>query len=398
MRVLHVLHTSLPKISGYSIRSEYIIRFQKENGIEPMVVTGTQDANEGADRVELDGTSYCRTRPLGKLPPLARELSGMERLLWKVHACIREFSPDVVHAHSPILVGLPALAAARWHKLPFVFEVRDLWKNASVDRGKFSEDGLLYKSVTGLENLLFGQADAVVAICEKLRETVAPQIGTHTALHVVGNGVEVEAFSPRPARQDVRKRWGLAGKRCLGYIGAFQPYEGLPLLLSAMPLIRERIPEIHLMITGGGGVEPELRAQIAREGLEDMVTFTGRVPHDEVKNLYAIPELFVYPRYLSRTTALTTPLKPLEAMASGKPVLVSDVPAMLELVKAGETGDVFEAGNAAALAAKAIYILEDPARQKKMGAAARRWVEQERQWPHLVAGYRAIYDALPPRR
>lgn len=398
MRVLHVLHTSVPKISGYSIRSNYIVRFQKDNGIEPIVLTATQDENEGPDRLEIDGIVYNRTRPLAKLPPLARELSGMERLLWRVHQCIREFSPDVVHAHSPILVGLPALAAARWHKLPFVFEVRDLWKNASVDRGKFKEDGLLYRGVTGLENILFGNADAVVAICEKLRDTVAPQIGPHTALHVVGNGVEVEAFSPRPAQDDVRARWGLVGKRCLGYIGAFQPYEGLPLLISALPLIRAHIPEIHLMITGGGGVEPQLRDQIAREGVQDMVTFTGRVPHDEVKNLYAIPELFVYPRYLSRTTALTTPLKPLEAMASGKPVLVSDVPAMLELVKPGETGDVFEAGNAAALAAKAIYILEDPTRQQTMGVAARQAVEKERQWAHLVANYRAIYDALPPRR
>ncbi len=398
MRVLHVLHTSLPHIAGYTIRSNYIIRFQKDNDLEPYVVTSAQDPN-GGDREVIDGTTYLRTPSLpGKLPPGLREGMLMQRLLRQVHAAIQEFDPEIVHAHSPMLVGLPALAAARWHRLPFVYEVRDLWENASVDRGKFKEDGVFYKSARGAESFLFRHADAVVAICDSLRETIAPRMGRHTALHVVENGVEVEAFTPGRADEKTRARWGLQGKRCLGYIGTFQPYEGLSTLIAAMPTIAQAIPEAHLMITGAGGVEDELRAQVQRDGLDALVTFTGRVPHDEVKTLYTIPELFVYPRNLTRTTAITTPLKPLEAMATGKPVLVSNVGAMLELVKPGETGSVFRAGDQQDLADKAIEILADPARQEAMGQAARRYVEAERQWPKIVAKYTGIYAAIPPLR
>ncbi|MBW2733141.1 MAG: glycosyltransferase [Deltaproteobacteria bacterium] len=397
MRVLHALHLSLPFIAGYSIRSSYILRFQRQHGIDPVVVTSAQDPN-GETRVTIDDVVHVRTPDILTLPAGLREAELMHTMYRSVDACIREFQPDLVHAYSPVLVGLPAMLAAKRHKLPFVYEVRDLWENASVDRGKFKEDSLLYKGARGLETRVYKNADAVITICEALRESVAPRVGCNTALHVVPNGVEVERFTPANADDETKKKWKLDGKQVLGYIGTFQPYEGLSTALTAMPRIAAAIPNAHLMITGAGGVEEELRAQVTREGLEQLVTFTGRVPHEQVKELYAIPDLFVYPRVLTRTTALTTPLKPLEAMATGKPVLVSDVGAMLELVRPGETGMVFEAGNAEDFAAKAIHILEDPARRESMGQAARRYVEQERQWPTIIGRYPDIYGAIPTRR
>lgn len=397
MRVLHALHLSLPFIAGYSIRSSYILRFQREDGIEPFVVTSAQDPN-GDERVTIEEVVHVRTPDIPKLPPALREAELMRTMYRAVDAGIREFQPDLVHAYSPVLVGLPAMIAAKRHSLPFVYEVRDLWENASVDRGKFKEDSMLYKGARGLETLVYKNADAVITICEALRDAIAPRVGRHTALHVVPNGVEVEHFSPANADENTKAKWKLAGKRVLGYIGTFQPYEGLSTAITAMPRVAAAIDNAHLMITGAGGVEEQLRAQVAREGVEELVTFTGRVPHNVVKNLYSIPELFVYPRVLTRTTALTTPLKPLEAMATGKPVLVSNVGAMLELVRPGETGMVFEAGNAEDFAEKAIHVLEDPARQESMGQAARRYVEEERQWPKIIAKYPSIYGAIPKRR
>jgi PEP-CTERM/exosortase A-associated glycosyltransferase len=394
VRVLHVLHMSVPHIAGYSIRSNYITHFQQDNGIEPTVVTSCQDPN-GEERMVIDGVTYVRTPSIPNRPPLAREGTLMNRLFWNVRACIKEFRPQLIHAHSPVLVGLPAMLAARMSKIPFVYEVRDLWENASVDRGKFKEDSLMYKGAKGLETVVYKNADAVVTICEQLRNAVASRVGRKTALHVVKNGVEVAKFTPGEAKDEVRERYGLKGKRCIGYIGTFQPYEGLDTLVAAMPRIREKIPEAHLVITGKGGVEDQLREQVQRDKLQELVTFTGRVPHDQVKDLYQLSDMFCYPRISTRTTELTTPLKPLEAMATAKPVLVSDVGAMLELVRPGETGMIFRAGDSADLAEKAIHILEDPARRAEMGKAARVYVEHERQWPHIVAGYADIYKAIP---
>jgi PEP-CTERM/exosortase A-associated glycosyltransferase len=318
----------------------------------------------------------------------------MESLRRRIDAAIREWQPQVVHAHSPMLVGLPALAAARAHRLPFVYEVRDLWENASVDRGKFREGSLLYRVARGMETRVLARADAVVTICEKLREELAPRTGRPDRLSVVGNGVDTGSFRPEPADPAARARWGLEGKTVLGYVGTFQPYEGLETLIDALARIRVALPAAHLLITGSGGEEERLKARVRQQQLDNHVTFTGRLPHDQVRDAYAQADLMVYPRVMTRTTALTTPLKPLEAMAMGKPVIVSDVPAMHELVRPGETGLIFRAGDAADLAEKCLQILGEPAGCVQLGGRARDWVLAERQWSALVAGYQKVYASV----
>jgi len=392
MRVLHVLHTSLPYICGYAIRSDYIIRYQQEHGIEPVVVTSAQHPNGTLEREEINGVPHLRTPMLkGRQVPGARELQLMRALRKQIDASIREWRPQLIHAHSPMLVGLPALAAARAHGLPFVYEVRDLWENASVDRGKFRDGSAPYRLARGMETRVLARADAVVTICEKLRDVLAPRTGRPDRLAVVGNGVDTHSFTPLAPTPENRIRWGLEGKRVIGYVGTFQPYEGLETLIDAMPHIRQRQPAAHLLITGSGGEEQRLRARATELGLDPYITFTGRLPHNEVKEAYALADLMVYPRLMTRTTAITTPLKPLEAMAMGKPVIVSDVPAMHELVRPGETGLLFRAGDRADLADKCAQILSEPARCDELGRCAREWVLAERQWPHLVARYGAIY-------
>ncbi|HVY62520.1 MAG TPA: glycosyltransferase, partial [Planctomycetota bacterium] len=293
-----------------------------------------------------------------------------------------------------VLVGVPALRVARRAGVPLVYEVRDLWENASVDRGKFGLGGPFYRLARAAESRVLRGADAVVTICGGLRDELAPRVGRPGALHVVPNGVDADLFAARPPAAAVAARWGLAGKRVIAYVGTFQPYEGLDALIRALPAIAARVPAAHLLIAGSGGEERALRALTAALGLEARVTFTGRVPHAEVVDLYALADLLVYPRILTRTTALTTPLKPLEAMAMGRAVLVSDVPAMRELVRPGVTGLAFRAGDVDDLAREATRALEDGALAARLGAAARDWVLAERQWSTLVPGYGAIYEGL----
>ncbi len=394
VRVLHVLHASLPTVAGYTIRADSILRFQREQGLEPAVVTSAQHLNGDELYEEIHDIPHWRTRTLEGTPRTGvRELTLMRRLERRVDEAIRAFRPTLVHAHSPVLVGLPALWAARRHGLPMVYEVRDFWENASVDRGKFAEGSAKYRVARGLETLVFHGADAVVTICESLRSAIVPRAGKDPGkVFVVGNGVDPTVFSPRPASVEARRRWGVEGKRVLAYIGTFQPYEGLETLIAAMPRILAGAPDAHLLIAGEGGTEHELRAAVRAANLDAHVTFAGRVPHDEVRSIYALADLLVYPRTLTRTTALTTPLKPLEAMAMGRPVLVSDVPAMGELVQQGSTGLVFRAGDSDNLADQALAVLRDEARAAALGARGREWILARRTWPTLVAGYHAIYE------
>jgi PEP-CTERM/exosortase A-associated glycosyltransferase len=392
MRILHALHTSLPFICGYSIRSDYIIKNQVAQGLCPAVVTSAQHPN-GADlKEEVAGVSFWRTPALtGRQLPGLREWRLMGAMQSRIEEAVSEWKPNIIHAHSPMLVGLPALRVGRKLGIPVVYEVRDLWENASVDRGKFSTNSPRYRVARSLETHVLSHVNGVVTICEKLRDEIAPRSGREDRVFVVGNGVDIDHFVPMADPAEFRAHWKLDGKKVVGYVGTFQPYEGLDLLVSAMTEVVQKIPNAHLMITGSGGQEKELRAQTTAFGLDEHVTFTGRLPHDEVNNVYAMADLMVYPRILTRTTALTTPLKPLEAMAMAKTVLVSDVPAMQELVDPGKTGLSFRADDQCDLTGQITHALSDPAKCAEIGKNARDWVVKERAWPTLVSKYHEIY-------
>ena len=420
MRVLHVLHHSLPVVDGYSLRSRYTFQHQQALGLTLAAVTSAQQADDSGrpappgnaaegnrltpavvsgDRAlameTIDGIDYFRTPPYGgPAAPLIREALLMRALGRSIEAACRTFRPDVIHAHSPVLVGSPALRVAHARGIPFVYEIRDLWENASVDRGKFSETSVWYRLARGFDTRVLRRADAVVAICEALGRDLAPRLSAPDRLFIVPNGVDSRAFAPSEGPPSGSGRFTFPGKDVVGYIGSFQPYEGLDLLVSAVPALVRARPSAHVLIVGGGDTEPDVRRLADKLGVTAHVTFTGRVPHGAVREAYASADVLVYPRHLTRTTALTTPLKPLEAMAMGKAVVVSDVAAMRELVEPSVTGLTFRAGDAGDLAAVCARLLADPAARVRLGQAARQWVQRERDWSRTVARYLPIYNQL----
>jgi glycosyltransferase involved in cell wall biosynthesis len=169
-------------------------------------------------------------------------------------------------------------------------------------------------------------------------------------------------------------------------------------------VVRQR-PAAHLVIVGGSAgfagrsgtaspEEAELLSIVEANGLGAHVTFTGRIPHADVKEMYALADVAAYPRKFTRTTALTTPLKPLEAMAMAKAVITSDVPPMRELVADGTTGLLFRAGDVHDLARQCSRLLCHAELRRQLGNGAREWAVRERLWPALVARYAPLYQSL----
>jgi PEP-CTERM/exosortase A-associated glycosyltransferase len=398
MRILHVLHHSLPILSGYGIRTDYIVRSQKALGLQVAAVTASQQAADDTrayqPREVISGIDHWRTKePAVPNIPILRHWQLMHALERRVMDAIDEFHPDVVHSHSPVLVGWPALRAARRCGVPFVYEVRDLWENASVDLGKFSARSPAYYLARAADTLVLRRADAVVAICRTLRDALAARVGDSSKVSVVDNGVDVDLDRVMTDREP-KLRWGLEGKEVLCYVGTFKPYEGLELLIRALPAIVRERPSAHVLIVGGGEQDHALRSAVRTLGVDRFVTFTGPVPHAEVVNAYAAADVMVYPRILTRTTALTTPLKPLEAMALMTPVIVSDIPPMRELVQHEKTGWVFTAGDVEDLTRTCVRALGDRDRREEVSRNARDWVVRNRQWRTLAERYTEIYRTL----
>ncbi|MGZ8165936.1 MAG: TIGR04063 family PEP-CTERM/XrtA system glycosyltransferase, partial [Methylobacter sp.] len=345
---------------------------------------------------EVDGYTFYRSEvPKGffsKIPVL-EQWAIVQSLTKRLDEIIPEIKPDILHAHSPALNGLAALKAARKHKIPLVYECRAFWEDAAVDHGTTREGSLRYHITKALETYVFRQADAITTICEGLRADIAKRGIAAEKITVIPNAVDIEQFTYGvEPDQDLRTQLGLQNKIVLGFIGSFYAYEGLPLLLEALPKILEKQPETRLLLVGGGPQEALIKQKTSELGLEKQVIFTGRIPHDQVQDYYNQVDIFIYPRLPMRLTELVTPLKPLEAMAQGRLVIASDVGGHKELIKHQNNGYLFKANDADALAATVLDLLTQPQQWKNLRVAGRLFVEQERNWAKSVSNYKMIYS------
>ena len=159
-----------------------------------------------------------------------------------------------------------------------------------------------------------------------------------------------------------------------------------------------RCPAARLLLVGDGHESKALAAIVEELGLGGSVLLTGRIDHGKVLDYYSLIDVFVVPRRASRVTRIVTPIKPYEAMATGRTVLVSDVEALKEMIVEGETGTTFTAGDEDALASACVELLDNRERRGKMGAEGARWVRQHRNWQTLVGRYEQVYETAKRRQ
>jgi len=398
MRILHVLDHSIPLHSGYTFRSRAIIEQQRAMGWETFHVTGAKQGATEAQVEVVDGLEFYRTPPLsGPLAglPVINQLAVIARLERTLSQLVQEVKPDILHAHSPGLNGVAALRAGARFKLPLVYEVRAFWEDAAVDHGTSSEWGMRYRLTRRLETYVLERADAITTICEGLRgDIVARGIPAHKVT-VIPNAVDAQRFSMNGQTDpELGARLGIAGKMVLGFIGSFYAYEGLIMLLDALPAVLKENANVRVLLVGGGPQEERLRKRVDELSLNEAVIFIGRIPHDTVQAYYNLIDVFVYPRLPMRLTDLVTPLKPLEAMAQGRLVLASDVGGHRELIRPGVNGELFRAGDVAALTASVLDLLRNRERWQSLHERGRHFVETERSWPQSVARYKSVYATV----
>lgn len=396
MRILHILDHSLPLHSGYSFRTLSILREQRRLGWETAQLTGGKQGSKEDGVEEAEGLKFFRTAcddgALGRLP-VFNQYAIVTALTRRILEVAEDWQPQILHAHSPALNGLAALRAGRRLGIPVVYEVRAFWEDAAVDHGTTREGSLRYRLTRRLESRVLRKADAVTTICEGLkREIEGRGIGAKNVT-VIPNAVDIERFE-HAAGRELPAALGrkLRDAVVLAFIGSFYAYEGLDLLLKALPRIRERHPQTQVLLVGGGPQEDALKRLSASLDIEDAVTFAGRVAPVEVPAYYHAADLLVYPRRSMRLTELVTPLKPLEAMAYGRPVLASDVGGHRELIRPQENGVLFKSGDAEDLAVAVSRLHEHPETWKAMIAAGKAFVRSERNWKVSVARYQGVYS------
>lgn len=396
LRILHILDHSLPLHSGYAFRTISLLREQRALGWQTFQLTTPKQGAVTTDREVVDGWEFFRTRPESRRSALPSLVAQMRLTSRRIAEVIDEVRPHVLHAHSPVLNALPALWVGRQRRIPVVYELRALWEAAAVDHGTTTEGSPRYRLSRALETFALKRADHVTTICEGLRRDIVGRGVSPRNVTVIPNAVDPSEFRFGGVPDEgLRSHLGLGGATVLGFAGSFYAYEGLDLLLAAMPGLVAARPDVKLLLVGGGFQEDALKAQARGLGMADRVIFVGRVPHDQVQRYYDLIDVLVYPRHSMLLTDLVTPLKPLEAMAQGRVLVASDVGGHKELIRDGETGLMFRAGDAAALCRRVLDMLElDDAGREQLKLAGRRFVESERTWANSAARYREVYGPL----
>lgn len=396
-RVLHVAYNALPEVqAGYTLRTHGIARAQVQAGLEVTVVTRPgfpvdTGAVAAPREVVLDGVRYIRLLPLRPLPTVAGE--RLDRYADEVTELARRLDVDVIHAHSRHDNAQAAVVAGRRLGVPVVYEVRgfieETWRSRGGD--PLADEYRLFKRA---ETACMQAADAVVTLSGTMRDDIVARGVPADHVTVVGNAVGDAFLEPVPDPAALRAGLGIdPGDVVYGVVSTLNDYEGIDVLVAAIARLRA-LPgheRARLLVVGGGPAEADLRTMA--EGGDGSVVMTGRVPHEEVRAYHAAIDVFCVPRRRTTVTALVPPLKPIEALATGRPLVVSDLPPLRELVEACEAGLVAAPDDPDAWVA-AMARLYAPPDRSALGARARRWVSEHRTWTAASDRYAQIYREL----
>lgn len=403
--VLAVLSESLPSSSGgYATRAHGVLTALAAQGWGLRAVTRrgfpydrwkTSDPTVVPDVDHVDGIPYHRLLDDGvrRYPqyPLASYLERFE-------AGVRDLAvlhrAGLIQASSSHVAGLAGLTAARRLGLPFVYELRGLEELTEAWRDPAFEGSDRHRLLDRLETGVAREADRCLVISAALGRELARRGVPEDRIVVVPDAVHVDRFRPVERDPALEAELGLAGKTVIGYVGGLADHDGLDVLLDAVASLKETRDDVRVIVVGDGPSERAVHARAERLRLGDMVRFTGRVPREQVPRYLSLVDIAPFPRLPLPVSELVTPITPLEAMAMGKAIIVSDVAALTEVVQDGVSGRVVRKGDADHLRDVLEQLLDAPDQRRRLGEAAREWVVRERDRTSVAAVVEAAYGEL----
>ncbi len=400
-RICYVLHNSLPFCSGgYAARAQGVADGMQQAGYDVVVITRPgfpydirpdvlpsavpiPNMVHGIPHYHMATPVRDRTRPTFEY--MVASADAME-------AQLREHRPSLVMAASNYMTALPVLIAARRLGIPFIYEVRGLWEITRVSREKSFENTLGYHVLKIMESATAMQADRVFTLTEPMREELMARGVAPEQIDLLPNSCDPLRFLPQPRDAALAAELGIPeGVAVIGYVGTFVGYEGLDDLAKACGMLKKQGVAFRLLLVGNentadnsrGSITDEIVTMAEKGGFTDWLIMPGRVPHEQVERYYSLIDIAPFPRKPWPVCEMVSPMKPLEALAMEKAVVVSNVRALAEMIADQKTGLLFEKGNVGSLAQVLRQLIENPALRRTLGQQGRQWVESERTWKKI---------------
>ena len=393
--VVHVVTNSLPEVqAGYTVRTQGLVAAQRAAGLDARVCTPpgfpvAQGHVGAASLATLQGVPYHRDLRGGRRLDLPDR--HLEAYATTVVSLARAVGANVLHAHSKHVNGQAALIAGERLGLPVVYEARgfleDTWRSRG---GDVTSD--FYRWTRATETRCMSLAAAVVVLSESMRDDVVARGVDRSRIHVIGNCVPDTYVTDPVDGAAVRAALDIgAGDVVVGTVSTLNAYEGLDVLVEAGGLLDDA--RLIVLVVGDGPSHDRLArraTELRRSGTRTRFVLTGRVPHARTREHHAAIDVFCLPRRATPVTALVPPLKPVEAMALGRPVVVTDLPPLRELV-GSDRGLVVPPDDPERLAQALRDLVGDPDRRARLGACGRDHVATERTWSGAATAYEQVY-------
>ncbi len=308
---------------------------------------------------------------------------------------ISALKPSIIHAASNFVVGMAAVNIAKSMGIPSIYEVRGFWHITQASKRMGYDDSDHFTLSESLELEVASRADHVFTITQGIADILIDYGVAKEKISILPNAVDTDKFEPMERDKELEDSLELYEKVVLGYIGSFVEYEGLDILLQAVAKIRNEVGEyFRVILVGDGLVFDELVEMSRFLGINDIVTFTGRVPHDDVQRYYSLIDITAFPRKGKRVCELVSPLKPFEAMAMKKAVIASDVQALAEIIEDGKTGLLHKKDDVDSLAECIKKLVLDDKLRNELASEGRKWVEEHRTWDAVTKFVAEKYNEL----
>ena len=295
---------------------------------------------------------------------------------------------ELVHSHTPRKFFAEAVALYKLfskRKFPYIVSIR-LLNTSLTGFGKGLSD--VYQKI--VEKKVFQNAKYMVVQSEFNKAFVIKNFKIAAdKIHIVPNGVDSDVFNPVLVNaKNIGNQLELEGKKVIFYSGRLTGQKGIMYLLHALQKVKKRIHNVVLLIAGDGPQEQLLRRTTASLGLVDNVIFLGKIDHKKIPDLYAVSDIFVLP-----SLSESFPNVMLEAMAMRKPIVITKVGVVPELLDDHENAILVEPGNSVELANSIVELLIDESLAANLGTRARDLVCKKYTWERVVDQTLALYEA-----
>jgi glycosyltransferase involved in cell wall biosynthesis len=282
--------------------------------------------------------------------------------------------PDVVIGSSPqLLVALSACWVAWCKRVPFVFEVRDLWPESLAAVGLGNANSLLHRTLARIAGFLYRQADRIVVVTPAFKEhLIAHWQVPREKISIVENGVETQLFAPQPIAA-AKAKLSLEKKFIVSYIGTMGMAHGLETVIAAAAELQQQHPGISFLLIGEGA-EKECIVARARERNLTNLQFLDQQPRETIPAYIAASDACLVLLKKSDVFKTVIPTKMLEFMSCARPVVLGVDGQARAIVEEAQAGIVIEPENSRALADAILYLANNPDRCMEFGRNGREFI------------------------